>query len=199
MRRLGTQSRRSFALNRPPRALTHGGLPTWSSWADDGRLPSSPIPAALSQVNLPVVILPTTAKMQCPLSMGLWVTHHSGFRGAGETRGQAPSGSGGQRWGKKPEVACPPRAVGGWDYWGCINPTGFGGQGHGQEPSSLAGAGTERPCRNPGRLSGRTNPPETLISQSSGPSGTAVSVKATTGSLLSFLASFPSAATVNSL
>lgn len=63
----------------------------------------------------------------------------------------------------------------------------------------LAGAGTERPCRNPGRLSGRTNPPETLISQSSGPSGTAVSVKATIGSLLSFLASFPPAATVNSL
>lgn len=39
-------------------------------------------------------------------------------------------------------------------------------QGRGQESSSLAGAGTEWPCRNPGRLSGRTNPLERDTDQS---------------------------------
>lgn len=78
----------------------------WSSWADGGpRLPSSPVPAASSQVNSPVVILPTTAKMQCLRSVGLWVTHHLGFRGTGETwQGVRPQADQVDEGGKKPEV-----------------------------------------------------------------------------------------------
>lgn len=78
----------------------------WSSWAAGGpRLPNSPVPAASSQVNSPVVILLTTAKMQCPLSVGLCVTHHLGFRGTGETwQGVRPQADQVDEGGKKPEV-----------------------------------------------------------------------------------------------
>ena len=43
--------------------------------------------------------------MQCPLSVGLWVTHHLGFRGTGETwQGVRPQADQVDGWGGKPEV-----------------------------------------------------------------------------------------------
>lgn len=139
-----------------------------SSWADCGpRLLSSPTPAASSQASSSVVALPTTAEMQRPLSWGLWATSR-GRMGAGEawqkvvTLGpQADQGGGG----KRPEVRVGMSGQEGWWEAGmtgaALTHLAFGtegreprqGRGHGSP--SRRGPGTERPCTNPRRLSGR--------------------------------------------
>lgn len=117
--------------------------------------------------------------MQGPLSVGLWVTRHSGFRGAGETwqgvRPQADQVDGvGGGVGAEVRVGM----SGQEGQWGAgitgaaLTQLDLGAkdpklrQGRGQGSSSLAGAGTEGPCRNPGRLPGRTDPLERDTDQS---------------------------------
>lgn len=139
MRRLGTQSLRSFALARPPRALTHGGC----------RPRGAPGPTAAPGSRAPLYPLlrpkSTYQSSSCrPLrrcrAHSAWDFGSLATRDLGEQerpgKGSDPKrirwtgwgGWGGGGRGSRGNVWAG-RAVGGWDYWGCINPTGFGGQG----------------------------------------------------------------------
>lgn len=181
MRRLGTQSRRSFALARPPRALTHGGC----------RPRGAPGPTAAPGSRAP--LYPLLRPKSTYQSSSCRPLRRCRARSAWDFGSLATRDLGGQ---ERPGKGSDPKRIrwtgagGGGSprfAWECLGRKGSGGagitgaaltqldlgakdpklrQGRGQGSSSLAGAGTEGPCRNPGRLPGRTDPLERDTDQS---------------------------------